>query len=1165
MTFDVNAIDLDKHAVIEASAGTGKTYTIEQLVLRLVCERKIPLDKILLVTFTEKATGELKDRLRKTLEKKLTAEASLRSHLQTMLDDFDQAPIFTIHGFCQRLLAEYAVEQGQDLRRELVEDYDLVEAALREVQRRVWTHDFGARLGEVLQLAAYTIDNAPAWDEQVMKLAARYRPEFGHVLMPATEADDVDVNARDEECRALVNELRTLAGAIGDELEKHTWYESVQKVPCHGGTRNKKLGKYVVPCLQWLKDAANEDRPFEAFLKFRDCIKDAYGDEFPTYGFRSIYEKPEQFEADLAENCPDLARAISRLQDFYLTDCRYGFGKQLAVKTIQDTRQHLHAIKADRGLCSFDDMIIDVAKALEPSNRHVEHFLGMLRGRFTYGIVDEFQDTDPLQWRIFSRIFLDGGQSKLVVVGDPKQAIYGFRGADLPTYIDAAQTMKGTHAAASCPLTTNWRSIKGLLEPLNCLFEHSGWFGAESEVRFEPVAPAPEDPSRTTIKADSSARGPFTIVDLREHESLKKAHLGYARFIADEIGLLLGAGIQLAKEGKTRPLNAGDVCVLVFTRSKAKALIEALKRADIPFTFYKQPGLWTSLEAEHLGVILKALADPDDRSAFRKALLTIFFERKPAEIAACGDIPAGHRTQALFADWLGFAANRQWSALFQSLLEKTRVLFGAGQETDRRIANLRHLVGALEEAAYQSNLDIVDLVEHYERLRRRGDEPQADVEPIDTQLPKVKIMTIHAAKGLEYPVVFLAGGFTKSTKILKNDFHLPGKHVFHLEPDPDAKTRILVEEAADNRRLLYVALTRAMIKLYVPWVSSAEAGKNYAGPVATILKLALETAMAQNPAFYGIVKPGSENRHDLPPMPKPKSAEKKRAELPKDLFPALDPNLSKRRLTVRSFSSLHRAARQAHFGEETARAEDEGPARPDDPLRGPVFGEIVHLVLEAVDFAAVGAAKDASALIEENSPLRPVFEAPVEKLVPRMGSRQPLAQMRRACLARVAELVWNALRRPLPGLGGCLCEVPRSDRVHELEFLFPQHGVQAPPAEVRLEEGFFTGFMDLVFRKNDLYYLLDWKTNDLNGYDAPAIARAMADGDYHRQYRLYLHALERWLTRRHGVRFNFLQQFGGVYYLFLRGMTGVDPAAGVFFLRPAADDLRLDMALGESP
>ncbi len=211
-------IDLDMHAVVEASAGTGKTFTIEKLVVRLLLEKRVPLDKILLVTFTEKATGELKSRLRGALEAELRAQAAglpaqgtpgaaVRKLLHEALDGFDQAPIFTIHGFCQRLLAEYPVEQGQDLRREHVEDKNLVEPALREVQRRSWSAEYGPKLQEVLELAEYNRSSAKSWEGMVLGLARRYRPGFGDVLRPE---GNLDLEARTHACRGLLAKLRRI-------------------------------------------------------------------------------------------------------------------------------------------------------------------------------------------------------------------------------------------------------------------------------------------------------------------------------------------------------------------------------------------------------------------------------------------------------------------------------------------------------------------------------------------------------------------------------------------------------------------------------------------------------------------------------------------------------------------------------------------------------------------------------------------------------------------------------------------------------------------------------------------------------------------------------------------------------------------------------------------
>ncbi len=286
-------------------------------------------------------------------------------------------------------------------------------------------------------------------------------------------------------------------------------------------------------------------------------------------------------------------------------------------------------LKTERGLFSFDDMIINVDQALAPANPGAPHFIGELRKRYHYAIIDEFQDTDPRQWNIFRRLFLEGAGPRLIVVGDPKQAIFGFRGADLPTYIEAARAMTTEFGAADPGLDTNWRTIDDLLKPLNRLFETSQWFPAGTPIAFRPVKPpAPRDEPIVMIN-DKSGAAPFTLVGLSAAATLKKAQGKFARFAVQEIKRLLAANIVFRLKGKPKQLDAGDICCLVYRRKEAAPLADALTLAGLPFTFYKQDGLWQSTEASHLGIILQALAEPDDRSAFRKAASHLLFPFDP--------------------------------------------------------------------------------------------------------------------------------------------------------------------------------------------------------------------------------------------------------------------------------------------------------------------------------------------------------------------------------------------------------------------------------------------------------------------------------------------------------------------------------------------------------
>jgi ATP-dependent exoDNAse (exonuclease V) beta subunit len=245
------------------------------------------------------------------------------------------------------------------------------------------------------------------------------------------------------------------------------------------------------------------------------------------------------------------------------------------------------------------------------------------------------------------------------------------------------------------------------------------------------------------------------------------------------------------------------------------------------------------------------------------------------------------------------------------------------------------------------------------------------------------------------------------------------------------------------------------------------------------------------------------------------------------------------------------------FGEQTLQADDEAatPLDREDPLRGPVFGDMVHKVLEKIDFAEAGRAGGIEDLIEAGTHARKLIDQVIKANIALLRTRTPIDQLGDAARKQIATLVWNALRTPLEEIGGPLCDIAKEDRLPEIEFLYPENN------DAHLEERFITGFMDLLFRRKYKYYLVDWKTNLLAAYSRDHIERSMAESEYHRQYRLYLQAVARWLRGVHGRDYPFLKQFGGVYYLYVRGLNGRDETTGVFFHPPTQQDLDLDLAL----
>jgi exodeoxyribonuclease V beta subunit len=1158
----VQRVDLTRHGAIEASAGTGKTFAIEGLVIDLLVQEGVHLEQILVVTYTEKAAGDLKSRLRARLETELENLPLHAARLQDALDHFDHAHVFTIHGFCQRTLQEFAFENQHDFRSQLVNDRELMELCLREIQRKEWQSEHGANLGRVLELSGFNAGKRGAqnWEELVLKLAGDFRPACDHEIAPA-ELDhwpDRLTQLENAACR-LWNELRRLAGPIDPRaIEEHLWYLGYSELTFNVSWRESRRRDLLVPLLTWLGNADVEQNPLSTLEEL------LHG----TDGFRKLVDLRNKFGlAELPHKCPNLCEAVELIETFRSSSDWATLRKQLHVATVHLLHQRLAEYKHERGLQSFEDMLTKLDEALDPArNPHADELVAGLRERYRYGIVDEFQDTDPVQWRIFRRIFVDGAdRQRLFVVGDPKQAIFAFRGADVEAYRVAHGELLKRGAQAQ-DLEVNWRSCPELIAPLNHLFSHGNWF-TSSGIPYRKVKAAGAEAPFKLLQGQ--ARRPLTLVELGRLRTLGQARREYARYVVQEIQRLLHPPLlEFERKKQRRVLQAGDICLLVFKRREAEPLVDALREAGISFTLYKQQGLWQSTEATHLGYVLRAVAHPDDSAAFRAALLTRFFRIRPAELSVAGELPPNHGIQELFQKWYGLAEARAWAELFQSILEETGVLFRepAGTDRDRALANYRQLAETLKKAAYERDLDLLGILEVFRNLRNQRKEEEADLQPLESERPRVKIMTIHASKGLEFPVVFLAGGFTGAMAPQYYTYHDDHKKVvFDLRLDDDtAKQRYAHERDCENRRLLYVALTRACFRLYLPLVSMEKRYGSSRGPLVEILAPAVQQAKLVESAGVRKIIPRSLRRRPTITSVEAEPANHEAGpeeivQVTPDLFPTLDPNLSRRRILIRSFSSLHRqlAARHAaepSYVERVPRADDDLRASiaTDEPLRGPAFGDMVHDVIAEIDFGAVGKALVPEALVTSDSPTRALIDRVVQKHVARLFTRLKEEQLLQACREQVARFIWNGLHARLEALGGPLHEIAGPDRLHELEFHFPAIAGTLPPPDIKHEDTFLTGFMDLVFRKNGRYYLVDWKTNFLPaGYGPEQVAQAMEECDYIRQYRLYLQALARWLEKHAGGT------LAGVYYLFLRGMNGRDESSGVYFHQPVAEDFQL--------
>jgi exodeoxyribonuclease V beta subunit len=1134
-------VELAGTRLVEAGAGTGKTWTITALVLRLLLEQQLEIGQILVVTYTRAATGELRGRIRARLAEALAAfegaaaddylralaarhDADMaRARLRLAIESFDEAAIFTIHGFCQRALAETAFEAGQAFERELLADqHELLAAVARDAWRR---------------LLADATENWARWliakfggPEGLAKLVAAHIGR-GYARLAAPEVPDRDAaEAEFAVAHAMARDLwlaerETILDRLAGAKLNQQSYKPEKMRP-----RIAALERYFAD------ETAIPPPPEDAdhFGETKILAKLGKGAPPPEHAFYAAMDA--------------LLAAAGGLEAAYDTATR-----RLVHDFLIQARAELTARKRRGGHQTYEDLLADLAGALRGPGGAA--LAASLRKRYRAALVDEFQDTDPLQLDIFSGIF-GAGAEPLVYVGDPKQAIYGFRGADVFAYLAGRE-----QAAAGYALLENRRSDPPLLRAFNALFERPQPFLLDA-LPFDPARPASME--RAACRIDDGA-APFTLWTLEQPPEAKgfskeAAGAQACEAVAADIARLLA----LAAEGRarigTRELGGGDIAVLVRKRSEGERVREALARRGIASVSLGGGSVWRSEEAEEIERLLLAVAAPAREGLVRAALATVLLGADAARLAAwAADDTLWSARLDLFHDDLALCRERGFMAMWRRLLRRedvvARVL--ARPDGERRMTNYRHLAELLQAAEHADTLDVAGLARHIAR-ERDGAENEDTQLRLESDARLVRIVTIHAAKGLQYPIVycpFLWGGGKADAggwPVLAHEEE--GACLdFGSERIAELRRRAELESAAEELRLAYVALTRAEHRCVVTWgrinqfersplawllFGPREAGEgdprarlaeklerlDQAALLAELQQLAagLDGAMAVVPPPTGDVAP-----------PAAGDAE------PPALAPRVFGGAIPAPWRVTSFSTL--AARMAEEEEAADRDPVAAPVAeitvPPEPSftepkpfaslfafpRGARAGSCLHALLERVDFRRRDgdAAQAARALAEFGFP----------------AAWQPV----------LARMVADVVASPLDATGLRLADVASEERLIELEFVFP---LDSPAGRA----GYMKGFIDLVFRHEGRWYIVDYKSNWLGDraedYGPESLAEAMRQHRYDLQLLIYAAALKRALALRE-PELDWEDAFGGVFYLFLRGM-GPGSANGVHFVRPDA-------------
>ena len=836
-TEDPLDIPLHGRLLIQASAGTGKTYALTTLVARLLVETEHTIDQLLVVTFTNAATGELQDRLRRTLAATLAHlragdangapdtqaaslvarwrsldidEAKAAARIARSLQDFDRANVATIHSFCQRALTEFAFDGTLPFGFELggIDTLE-VAAAVRDFWRIHMT-DAQAPLLEIARERGFTPAELAKWSGR----------QLGNPESEVRGAPDLGADF-EERFHSAYERWQRATTATRDAWQDHgkDYLEALAKLRWYKNSQAK------------IRNAREQARAvFEGGMEGLPLATAMYLS--PT-SLASVLLKgqalPDSPMADCFETLGAAAYAVDELSASWLRAQRH--------QVLQETRTRLSRRAWDDRRLSFNDLLSELHRALIADGGDV--LAARIRQRYPRALIDEFQDTDRLQAQIFERIYPAGAHgSGLTVVGDPKQSIYRFRGADVFAYIKATRdTERKLH------LARNYRSTPGLVRAVNAVFGRARPF-LLPEIDHDPVQAA-TDRTADLVLPNNADTAPFQIRLLPPFKEGKPrkdevADLA-ATFAASEVAELLAGGATL----RGRPLIGADVAVLVRTTNQGQKMAQALRGLGVQCVEMDDTSVFNTPEATDLHRLLAALADDSSFAAsarLRGALASDLFGLRLQDVVALQD---DDRNWTL---WHERAASwrRMWARsgvatlvrhlLFDPDLDCARKLLVSDGGL-RRLTNVLHLADLLREAESRERLAPPGLVEWFARQdpEQRGDE--ATQLRLESDDDLVRIITMHRSKGLEFPIVFLPFAWYRRQPRTRRDEPSAEYHdreaadfptILDLDPSDDARLAEAIEDQSDELRLFYVAVTRAQHRCVVTWTSARDS--EYAPP-----------------------------------------------------------------------------------------------------------------------------------------------------------------------------------------------------------------------------------------------------------------------------------------------------------------------------------------------
>jgi exodeoxyribonuclease V beta subunit len=1192
---DAATIPLTGRHLIEASAGTGKTYNITRIYLRLILERELKVEEILLMTFTKDATQELRGRIDAGIRDALTnwpvlcekepyfqaiSERVDSNKIQFLLKRallfLDEAAIFTIHGFCQRALTQHAFASGLPFNANMsTNSNDLILEACQD-----WYRQLAKQNSDAFTLVT-----------QFWATPTAFVSSFAKAITHRTELSVLDV-------QGLVDKFTQLAKQANTAITAELSLLNEGLVAHKKADEQEKRAAELVKLQAWLGQLSACDNEQALLVAIQQPMPDYLlnGNRHPK-AFKAALAQVLESSKQIKSDVKDLAKNINKAKAY-----------QIVRTAIYQMREQVQQAKEQHNLLDFDDLINTLADCLK--SEEDGRLAKTLLAQYPVALVDEFQDTDPQQFAILQGIYyqyqedqVQQGDPALYLIGDPKQAIYGFRGGDIFAYLSARNDCDYHWL-----MDTNWRSSPDMVDAYNQIFLGDGnntVFGYG--IPYQSVNAGKTDLQPSSKSSGKAKALQFIHFSSEEDDTKQSDRPLMATWCSNEI-------VQLLTDEDIKPQ---DIAILVRDGREAADIKQALLAANLASVFLSdRANLFYSEQAKQLISVLRGILAPEDERLYLNALACglLGFDA-PALYTLQQDEMASQTMKFSFFDYRTQWQRQGFIAMAIKLMHQHFKI--ALEDKDRALTNLLHLFEILQSAS-QKFLQPQELLYWFEQqcsLESNAANSELEAEQrLESDGDLIRIVTQHGAKGLEYPIVFIPFA-TRHKDPLKFgnksvsyiEYHNEqGQLCLSLDGDEQAKAAMANEAYAETIRLLYVAITRAESRCYVfttafDKYALSPLGKTLQWQAEQDIVKNLQQLMAKSPEAIEL-KQVSFDAIDVDVY--------QRNNL--DSTGSLLPEVSKfngkieRDWWLSSFSALSRNLR--HGGVSTPDRDTElldnlGITTTNhNKLRlrfqlakGAHSGNLLHDILEHSDFVTshekvnnwqesikwplVKYGELTSGFTEEDliTWLDEIVATPLisgafisESIISKSIIATQETETDTFCDGQF-----------------CLADIPLQQTLRESEFYFPmeeasmsrlaklltdhRNSALVDPNKVyavnrvRLPsyqslKGMMHGFIDLVFEHKGKYYVCDYKSShlgdDFTDYNHHALRHNIEKNYYDLQYLIYSLALHRYL-QQNVTDYNAEQHFGGIYYLYLRGMTNDEQygGAGVYFRKILLDEL----------